>query len=307
MHTSDKIYVAGHTGMVGSAIVRRLRELGYRNLILKTRKEVDLCDYDQVSALFKQEKPDFVFLAAAKCGGIGDNVAHPVDFLLDNLAIQNNIIKCSHKYKVKKLLFLGSSCIYPKECPQPMKEEYLLSGSLEPTNEAYSIAKIAGIKLCQAYRKQYKCNFITAQPCNVYGPKDNFNQNTGHVIGSLLTKFDTGDDCVTCWGTGDARREFIYVEDLADACLFLMQNYDDGDIINVGSGIDYSIKELADIIKNTVGFEGEVKWDTDKPDGMMRKLLDVSKLENLGWKPKTSLESGVKTTYEYYKLEKKHS
>ena len=188
-----------------------------------------------------------------------------------------------------------------------MKEEYLLSGSLEPTNEAYSIAKIAGIKLCQAYRKQYKCNFITAQPCNVYGPKDNFNQNTGHVIGSLLTKFDTGDDCVTCWGTGDARREFIYVEDLADACLFLMQNYDDGDIINVGSGIDYSIKELADIIKNTVGFEGEVKWDTDKPDGMMRKLLDVSKLENLGWKPKTSLESGVKTTYEYYKLEKKHS
>lgn len=307
MHTSDKIYVAGHTGMVGSAIVRRLRELGYRNLILKTRKEVDLCDYDQVSALFKQEKPDFVFLAAAKCGGIGDNVAHPVDFLLDNLAIQNNIIKCSHKYKVKKLLFLGSSCIYPKECPQPMKEEYLLSGPLEPTNEAYSIAKIAGIKLCQAYRKQYKCNFITAQPCNVYGPKDNFNQNTGHVIGSLLTKFDTGDDCVTCWGTGDARREFIYVEDLADACLFLMQNYDDGDIINVGSGIDYSIKELADIIKNTVGFEGEVKWDTDKPDGMMRKLLDVSKLENLGWKPKTSLESGVKTTYEYYKLEKKHS
>ena len=307
MHTSDKIYVAGHTGMVGSAIVRRLRELGYRNLILKTRKEVDLCDYDQVSALFKQEKPDFVFLAAAKCGGIGDNVAHPVDFLLDNLAIQNNIIKCSHKYKVKKLLFLGSSCIYPKECPQPMKEEYLLSGPLEPTNEAYSIAKIAGVKLCQAYRKQYKCNFITAQPCNVYGPKDNFNQNTGHVIGSLLTKFDTGDDCVTCWGTGDARREFIYVEDLADACLFLMQNYDDGDIINVGSGIDYSIKELADIIKNTVGFEGEVKWDTDKPDGMMRKLLDVSKLENLGWKPKTSLESGVKTTYEYYKLEKKHS
>ena len=307
MHTSDKIYVAGHTGMVGSAIVRRLRELGYRNLILKTRKEVDLCDYDQVSALFKQEKPDFVFLAAAKCGGIGDNVAHPVDFLLDNLAIQNNIIKCSHKYKVKKLLFLGSSCIYPKECPQPMKEEYLLSGPLEPTNEAYSIAKIAGIKLCQAYRKQFKCNFITAQPCNVYGPKDNFNQNTGHVIGSLLTKFDTGDDCVTCWGTGDARREFIYVEDLADACLFLMQNYDDGDIINVGSGIDYSIKELADIIKNTVGFEGEVKWDMDKPDGMMRKLLDVSKLENLGWKPKTSLESWVKTTYEYYKLEKKHS
>jgi len=307
MHTSDKIYVAGHTGMVGSAIVRRLRELGYRNLVLKTRDELDLTSYSQVSSMFKEEKPDYVILAAAKCGGIGDNIAHPVDFLLDNLAIQNNIIKCSHKRKVKKLLFLGSSCIYPKDCPQPMKEEYLLSGQLEPTNEAYSIAKIAGIKLCQAYRKQYKCNFITAQPCNVYGPKDNFNQNTGHVIGSLLTKFDTGDDSVICWGTGVARREFIYVEDLADACLFLMQNYDDGDIINVGSGVDYSIKELADIIKDTVGFKGEVKWDTDKPDGMMRKLLDVSKLENLGWKPKTSLENGLKTTYEYYKLEKKHS
>jgi GDP-L-fucose synthase len=307
MHTSDKIYVAGHTGMVGSAIVRRLRELGYRNLILKTRKEVDLCDHEQVSALFKQEKPDFVFLAAAKCGGIGDNVAHPVDFLLDNLAIQNNIIKCSHKYRVKKLLFLGSSCIYPKHCPQPMREEYLLSGPLEPTNEAYSIAKIAGIKLCQAYRKQYDCNFITAQPCNVYGPKDNFNQANGHVIGSMLSKFHDGGDSVTFWGTGLARREFIYVEDLADACLFLMQNYDDGDIINVGSGIDYSIKELADIIQGIAGYKGEVKWDTDKPEGMLKKLLDVSKLENLGWKPKTSLENGLQTTYEYYKLEKKRS
>ena len=307
MHTSDKIYVAGHTGMVGSAIVRRLRELGYRNLVLKTRKDVDLCDYEQVSALFKQEKPDYVFLAAAKCGGIGDNVAHPVDFLLDNLAIQNNIIKCSHKYKVRKLLFLGSSCIYPKHCPQPMREEFLLSGPLEPTNEAYSIAKIAGIKLCQAYRKQYDCNFITAQPCNVYGPKDNFNQAKGHVIGSMLSKFHEGGDNVTFWGTGVARREFIYVEDLADACLFLMQNYDDSDIINVGSGIDYSIKELADIIRGITGYEGEVKWDTDKPEGMLKKLLDVSKLENLGWKPKTSLENGLKTTYEYYKLERKHS
>jgi GDP-L-fucose synthase len=307
MHTSDKIYVAGHTGMVGSAIVRRLRELGYRNLVLKTRKEVDLCDYEQVSALFKQEKPDYVFLAAAKCGGIGDNAAHPVDFLLDNLAIQNNIIKCSHKYKVKKLLFLGSSCIYPKHCPQPMREEFLLSGPLEPTNEAYSIAKIAGIKLCQAYRKQYDCNFITAQPCNVYGPKDNFNQAKGHVIGSMISKFHEGGDNVTFWGTGVARREFIYVEDLADACLFLMQNYDDSDIINVGSGVDYSIKELADIIQGIAGYEGEVKWDTDKPEGMLKKLLDVSKLENLGWKPKTSLENGLKTTYEYYKLEKKHS
>ena len=307
MNMSDKIYVAGHTGMVGSAIVKRLKEIGYRNLVLKTRKEVDLSDYNQVSSLFKEEKPDYIFLAAAKCGGIGDNAIHPVDFLLDNLTIQNNIIKCSHKYRVKKLLFMGSSCIYPKDCPQPMKEEYLLSGPLETTNEAYSIAKIAGIKLCQAYRKQYKCNFITAQPCNVYGPNDNFDQNTGHVIGSLLTKFDVGDDIVTCWGTGVARREFIYVEDLADACLFLVQNYNNGDIINVGSGVDYSIKELTDIIKDIVGFKGKVEWDTDKPDGMIKKLLDVSKLENLGWKPKTSLENGLKTTYEYYKLEKKHS
>ena len=307
MHTSDKIYVAGHTGMVGSAIVRRLGELGYRNLVLKTRDELDLTSYSQVSSMFKEEKPDYVFLAAAKCGGIGDNVAHPVDFLLDNLAIQNNIIKCSHKHKVKKLLFLGSSCIYPKDCPQPMKEEYLLSGLLEPTNEAYSIAKIAGIKLCQAYRKQYDCNFITAQPCNVYGPRDKFDSTRSHVIGALLSKFHSAKKSqtdVTCWGTGTARREFIYVEDLADACVFLMNNYDDRDIINVGSGVDYSIKELSSIIGNVVGFEGEVNWDTEKPDGMMKKLLDVSKLENLGWKATTSLENGLKLTYEYYKLEK---
>jgi len=307
MHTSDKIYVAGHTGMVGSAIVRRLGKLGYRNLVLKTRDELDLTSYSQVSSMFKEEKPDYVILAAAKCGGIGDNVAHPVDFLLDNLAIQNNIIKCSHKRKVKKLLFLGSSCIYPKDCPQPMKEEYLLSGLLEPTNEAYSIAKIAGIKLCQAYRKQYDCNFITAQPCNVYGPRDKFDSTRSHVIGALLSKFHSAKKSqtdVTCWGTGTARREFIYVEDLADACVFLMNNYDDRDIINVGSGVDYSIKELSSIIGNVVGFEGEVNWDTEKPDGMMKKLLDVSKLENLGWKATTSLENGLKLTYEYYKLEK---
>jgi GDP-L-fucose synthase len=307
MHTSDKIYVAGHTGMVGSAIVRRLGELGYRNLVLKTRDELDLTSYGQVSSMFKEEKPDYVILAAAKCGGIGDNVANPVDFLLDNLAIQNNIIKCSHKCKVKKLLFLGSSCIYPKDCPQPMKEEYLLSGPLEPTNEAYSIAKIAGIKLCQAYRTQYDCNFITAQPCNVYGPRDKFDSTRSHVIGALLSKFHSAKKSqtnVTCWGTGTARREFIYVEDLADACVFLMNNYDDRDIINVGSGVDYSIKELSSIIGNVVGFEGEVNWDTEKPDGMMKKLLDVSKLENLGWKATTSLENGLKFTYEYYKLEK---
>lgn len=308
MHTSDKIYVAGHTGMVGSAIVRRLRELDYRNLVLKTREELDLMSYSQVSSFFKEEKPDYVFLAAAKCGGIGDNAAHPAEFLIENLQIQNNIIRSSHKNKVKKLLFLGSSCIYPKDCPQPMKEEHLLSGYLEPTNESYSVAKIAGIKLCQAYRQQHGCNFIAVQPCNVYGAKDKFSSSKGHVIGALLDKFHTAknsSDVVTCWGTGTARREFIYVEDLADACIFLMHNYDEHDIINIGSGIDYSIKELAEIIKDVVGYDGEIEWDTSKPDGMMRKLLDVSKLENLGWKTSTSLEHGLKQTYEYYKLEKK--
>lgn len=307
MYMNDKIYIPGHTGMVGSAIVRRLRELGYRNLVLKTRKELDLTDYNQVLSIFKEEKPDYVFLAAAKCGGIGDNIAHPVDFLLDNLEIQNNIIKCAYKHKIKKLLFLGSSCIYPKHCPQPMKEDYLLSGYLESTNEAYSIAKIAGIKLCQAYRKQHKCNFISVQPCNVYGPKDKFDDNAGHVIGALLSKFHLAKKSkteVTCWGTGTARREFIYVEDLAAACIFLMNNYDEYDIINIGSGVDYSIKELSEVIRDVVGFKGVINWDTDKPDGMMKKLLDVSKLEKLGWKSKTSLEDGLKTTYEYYKLEK---
>jgi GDP-L-fucose synthase len=309
MHTSDKIYVAGHKGLVGSAIVRKLREEGFKNLILKTREELDLTDSFAVSEFFEKESPDYVFLCAAKCGGIADNKNNPVDFLQTNLEIQNNVIKYSHKYKVKKLLFLGSSCIYPKECPQPMKEEYLLSGYLEPTNEAYSIAKIAGIKLCQAYRNQHGSNFISVQPCNVYGPLDNFNTNTGHVIGSLLNKFHEASknnySKVTCWGTGLARREFIYVEDLADACLFLMLNYEESDIINVGPGVDYSIKELAEIIKSITNYSGDIEWDTSKPNGMMRKLLDVSKLTNLGWNATTSLEDGLKLTYSYYKLEVK--
>ena len=309
MHTSDKIYVAGHTGLVGSAIVKKLYELGYNNLVLKNRNEVNLTDYNQVYSFFKTERPDYVFLAAARCGGIGDNVEYPVNFLLDNLQIQNNIISCSHEYEVNKLLFLGSSCIYPKNCSQPMKEEYLLSGYLEPTNESYSISKIAGIKLCQAYRKQYNSNFISVQPCNVYGPGDKFNSKSGHVIGSLLNKFhlakEEKNSKVVCWGTGNARREFIYVEDLADSCIFLMNNYQDHDIINIGSGTDYSIKELVDIIKDIVEFEGDITWNTEKPDGMKRKLLDISKLKKVGWKSKTSLEEGLKKTYEYYKLEKK--
>ena len=307
MNSTSRVYVAGNTGLVGSALVRMLHRKGYTNILSSPSSHWDLRRQEDVERFFKLNEPEYVYLAAAKVGGIGANKDYPAHFIYDNLMIQSNIIHAARKFGVKKLLFLGSSCIYPKHCPQPMREEYLLSGPLEPTNEAYSIAKIAGIKLCQAYRKQYDCNFITAQPCNVYGPKDNFSQNTGHVIGSLLNKFHEGGVTVTCWGTGVARREFIYVEDLADACIFLMHQYNDGDIINVGSGVDYSIKELVDIIKDVVEFEGEVKWDTDKPDGMKRKLLDVTKLEKLGWKPQTSLENGLKLTYAYYKLEKKHS
>lgn len=309
MKSEDKIYIAGHKGLVGSAIVRKLRSSGFKNLVLKTRKELNLTDYSSVKNFFEHEKPDYVILAAAKCGGIGSNSKYPVNFLEENILIQNNVIKCSHLNKVKKLLFLGSSCIYPKDCPQPMKEEYLLSGHLEETNEAYSIAKIAGIKLCQAYRKQHGDNFISIQPCNVYGPLDKFDQEAGHVIGSLLTKFHRSKvsnlSSVTCWGSGSARREFIYVDDLADAILFLMENYNDPEIINVGSGVDYSIKELADIICNIVEFSGEIIWDSTKPDGMMRKLLDVTKINDLGWTSTTSLEDGLKLTYSYYKTEAK--
>jgi len=309
MKIEDKIYIAGHKGLVGSAVVRKFRESGYRNLVLKTKSELDLTDYVSVKKFFEKEKPDYVILAAAKCGGIGSNSKYPVDFLETNLQIQNNIIKSSHLNKIKKLLFLGSSCIYPKECPQPMKEEYLLSGHLESTNEAYSIAKIAGIKLCQAYRKQYGDNFISVQPCNVYGSLDKFDAESGHVIGSLLTKFHkakiSNNSSVTCWGTGSARREFIYVDDLADSILFLMNHYNDPEIINIGSGVDYSIKELANIISKVVQFSGEIIWDQNKPDGMMKKLLDVKKLNDLGWNTTTSLEDGLQLTYSYYKTEVK--
>jgi GDP-L-fucose synthase len=309
MKSEESIYVAGHKGLVGSAIVRKLRQAGYKNLILKTKDQLDLSDSSSVKKFFEKEKPDYVILSAAKCGGIGSNSKYPVDFLENNLNIQNNIIKYSHLNKVKKLVFLGSSCIYPKECPQPIKEEYLLSGYLEPTNEAYSIAKIAGIKLCQAYRRQYGDNFISIQPCNVYGPLDKFDPENGHVIGSLITKFhkakNSNSKSISCWGTGNARREFIYVDDLAEAVLFLMENYNDGDIINVGSGIDYSIKDLAEMISDIVGFSGDILWDSSKPDGMMKRLLDVTKLTNVGWKTSTSLEDGLKLTYAYYKTEVK--
>ena len=309
MKNDDRIYIAGHKGLVGSAVVRKCRELGYRNLILKNRNELDLSDYSSVKKFFEKEKPDYVILAAAKCGGIGSNLKYPVQFLEENLQIQNNIINCSHLTKVKKLLFLGSSCIYPKECPQPIKEEYLLSGYLESTNESYSIAKIAGIKLCQAYKKQYGDNFISVQPCNVYGPLDKFDPENGHVIGSLFAKFHQAKNAnhpsVTCWGSGSAKREFIYVDDLADSILFLMNNYNNLEIINVGSGIDYSIKELVEIISDIVGYDGNIVWDTSKPDGMLKRLLDVEKLKNLGWTTTTSLDEGLKLTYTYYKLEVK--
>jgi GDP-L-fucose synthase len=309
MHTNDKIYVAGHNGLVGSAIVRTLREQGYKNIICRSRKELDLTNESAVADFFRKEKPDYVFLAAARCGGIKDNINYPVQFLEDNLKIQNNIIHHSHVANVKKLMFLGSACIYPKECQQPIKEEYLLSGYLEPTNEAYSLAKIAGIKLCQAYRKQYGCNFISVQPSNVYGPRDNYDPESSHVIAGLIHRFHVAKNKkqkeVVCWGSGSARREFIFVEDLADALIFLMKKYDDVDIINVGVGKDISIKELVGHIVDVIEYPGEISWDLSKPEGMKQRLLDTTKLKNLGWEPKTSFDDGLKLAYEYFKLEVK--
>ena len=309
MHTNDKIYVAGHNGLVGSAIVRTLREQGHKNIICRSRKELDLTNESAVADFFRKEKPDYVFLAAARCGGIKDNINYPVQFLEDNLKIQNNIIHHSHVANVKKLMFLGSACIYPKECQQPIKEEYLLSGYLEPTNEAYSLAKIAGIKLCQAYRKQYGCNFISVQPSNVYGPRDNYDPESSHVIAGLIHRFHVAKNKkqkeVVCWGSGSARREFIFVEDLADALIFLMKKYDDVDIINVGVGKDISIKELVGHIVDVIEYPGEISWDLSKPEGMKQRLLDTTKLKNLGWEPKTSFDDGLKLAYEYFKLEVK--
>lgn len=309
MHTNDKIYVAGHNGLVGSAIVRTLRENGYKNIVCRSRKELDLINEFAVADFFRKEKPDYVFLAAARCGGIKDNINYPVQFLEDNLKIQNNIIHHSHVANVKKLMFLGSACIYPKECQQPIREEYLLSGYLEPTNEAYSLAKIAGIKLCQAYRKQHGCNFISVQPSNVYGPRDNYDPESSHVIAGLIHRFHVAKNKnqkeVVCWGSGSARREFIFVEDLADALIFLMKNYNDNDIINVGVGRDISIKELVAHIVDVVEYKGEISWDLSKPEGMKQRLLDTTKLKNLGWEPKTSLDEGLRLAYEYFKLEVK--
>ena len=305
MKSDSRIYVAGHKGLVGASLVRKLREDGFTNLLLKTRSELDLTKSEDVLRFFKDEKPEYVFLCAARCGGIGDIKEHPVEHLQDNLEIQNNVIKSSHKTKVKKLLFLGSANVYPHNCPQPIREEDLLSGYLEPTSESYSLAKIAGVKLCQAYRKQYDCNFISIQPCNIYGPLTKFNTSAG-VIGSLIDKFHHAKEkslpSIVCWGSGIARREFLYVEDLVDACVFLMQNYDEYDTINVGSGSDHSIREIAYLIKTVIGYEGSLEWDGSQPDGMLRKLLDSTKLYKMGWKPSIPLKDGLKMTYEYYKL-----
>ncbi|MDP3996403.1 MAG: GDP-L-fucose synthase [bacterium] len=304
MHLSSKIYVAGHRGLVGSALARLIKRRGYHNLILKTRQELDLCDQRSVADFFYKEKPEYVFMAAAKVGGILANKKTPADFIYQNLCIQNNIIQSSALNGVKKLIFLGSSCIYPQKSPQPIKEEYLMTGPLEETNESYAIAKIAGIKMCQSYNRQYGTNFISAMPTNLYGPNDSFDLENSHVLPALLRKFHeakiNGEEKVLLWGTGQSKREFLHVDDLAEACLFLMEKYDDSEIINVGTGSDISIAELAKMIKEVVGFEGEIEWDKSKPNGTPRKLLDVSKINALGWKSKIGLADGIASTYAWY-------
>lgn len=301
MLPDSKIYVAGHCGMVGSAIVRLLKDSGFSNIITRTSSKLDLRNQAAVNAFFEEEKPEFVFLAAAKVGGILANDMYRAEFLYDNLMIEANVIHVAYQHQVKKLLFLGSSCIYPKMADQPIKEEYLLTGALEPTNEPYAIAKIAGLKLCENYRKQYGCSFISAMPTNLYGVGDNYHLQNSHVLPALIRKFhlakENGDTEVELWGSGTPKREFLYVDDLASACLFMMQNYDGTEYLNVGVGEDISIAELAEIIKEIVGFEGKIKWNTEMPDGTPRKLLDVSKLAAMGWKPTIELTEGIKLAY----------
>ena len=302
MEKESKIYVAGHRGMVGSAIVRKLTSLGYANLLTRTSAELDLRNQQQVADFFDIEKPEYVFLAAAKVGGIVANNTYRADFLYENLAIQNNIIHGSYLNKVKKLMFLGSSCIYPKLAPQPLKESYLLSGYLEPTNEPYAIAKIAGIKMCEAYRAQYGCNFISVMPTNLYGTNDNYDLVNSHVLPAMIRKFHEAKEKsaseMSLWGTGSPMREFLHADDLAEACLFLMENYNESELVNIGTGEDVTIKNLAALVKQIVGFKGEIIWDTSKPDGTPRKLMDVSKLHGLGWHHKIALEDGIKLAYQ---------
>ncbi|UCF90180.1 MAG: GDP-L-fucose synthase [Desulfobacterales bacterium] len=343
MQKTSKIYVAGHRGLVGSAIVRKLRAEGYTEVVCRTHGELDLTRQNQVEAFFEQERPEYVFLAAAKVGGIGSNSTYPAEFIYNNLAIQTNIVHASYLNQVKKLLFLGSSCIYPKQCPQPMKEAYLLSDYLEPTNEPYAVAKIAGIKMCQAYNRQYGTHYISVMPTNLYGPRDNFDLETSHVLPALIRKFHlarlaaagdgdgikkdeatygpippdiksslgyraeavdltvlSGRPVIKLWGSGSPRREFLHVDDLADACLYLMHDYDESEIINIGCGKDQTIRELAELISEIVGYAGEVWWDTTQPDGTPQKLLDVSRLNKKGWQAKIELREGIARTYQWY-------
>jgi len=300
MEKSAKIYIAGHRGMVGSAIERKLNAEGYHNIIHRTSSELDLRNQDLVNSFFFVDKPDYVILAAAKVGGIHANNTYPAEFIYDNLMMEANIINASYLNKVKKLLFLGSSCIYPKNAPQPLKEEYLLSGYLESTNQPYAVAKIAGIEMCDSYRAQYGCNFISAMPTNLYGTNDNYHPENSHVLPALIRRIilakKNNDSVVTIWGTGTPRREFMHVDDLADACYFLLQNYNESGLVNIGWGEDVSIKELAKIIASEVGYTGSLDFDTSKPDGTPRKLMDTTKLSNLGWKPSIKLKEGINRT-----------
>jgi len=305
LEKNSKIYVAGHRGLVGSAIVRNLKSRGYTNIIGKTHKELDLTNQSDVRKFFDEEKPEYVFLAAAKVGGIGANSNYPADFMLENELIQCNVIKSSFENKVRKLMFLGSSCIYPKMCPQPIKEEYLLSGYLEPTNEAYALAKISGLRMCQYFNKQYGTHYISVMPTNLYGPNDNYDLNNSHVMPALIRKFHEAKmqnkPYVEIWGTGKPLREFLHVDDMADACVFLMENYNGNDFFNVGTGKEITIKKLAEMIKEVVGYKGELKFNAEKPDGTPRKLLDVSKLTAAGWKYKIELKSGIEKSYQWFK------
>jgi len=313
MNFEDKIFVAGHKGMVGSAIIRELKSQGYKNIITKTRQELDLLDQKQVADFFLSQennsKIDYVFIASAKVGGIEANRSKPAEFIYENLQIQNNLIHQSYLHKVKRLVFLGSSCIYPKLAKQPIKEEYLLSGELEETNYAYAIAKIAGLKMCEAYRKQYGCNFVALMPTNLYGINDNFDLNTSHVLPALIRKFHDAKinnfSEVEVWGTGKPRREFLFVDDLAKACIFVMNNQNINELVNIGTGADIEIAQLAELVKKIIGFNGKIIFNTQMPDGTPRKLLDVSKINNFGWKAETDLEQGIRRVYEWYVKEKK--
>jgi GDP-L-fucose synthase len=304
MQKNSRIYVAGHRGLVGAAILRRLRREGYENLLMATSKELDLREQAVVRGFFEREQPEYVFLAAAKVGGILANSTYPADFIYQNLMIEANVIDSARRSGVKKLLFLGSTCIYPKMAPQPLKEEYLLTAPLEPTNEWYAVAKIAGIKLCQAYQRQYGCRFISAMPTNLYGPEDNFDLESSHVMPALIRKFHeakvNGEPTVTLWGSGKPQREFMHVDDCAGACLYLMENYDGEDIVNIGVGEDLSIAALADLVRRVVGYAGEIVYDAGKPDGTPRKLVDVSRIHRLGWRAEIPLEDGVRSTYQWF-------